>query len=278
MNTAAHTAAADRGLDTQWILPDWPAPVAVRALITTRRGGVSRGPFGVFGGGDGGMNLGRGSGESPEVVFANRARLRAVLPDEPRWLHQVHGAEVVDAAKVVDDPPEADASVAVGPGAVCAVTIADCMPVLLASTCGRVVGAAHAGWRGLAAGVIQNTVAAMLERVPDAELIAYLGPAIGPAAFEVGGEILDAMRRRLPHAETGFVPARSPGKFVADLFALGTQALAQAGVRRVYGGGDCTFSDPERFYSYRRDRVTGRHAALIWINGEMRVTGVAEGI
>lgn len=253
------------GLHPQWIVPDWPAPTAVRALITTRCGGVSQGPWGALNGAEGGMNLGRGSGEAAEIVDANRARLRGLLPQPPRWLHQVHGATVIDAAQASAESPRADASITDG-STVCAVMVADCMPVLLASTCGRVVGVAHAGWRGLAAGVIQNTVAAMRARQPDAELIAYLGPAIGPSAFEVGGEVLDAMRARLPQADAAFKAAQSPGKYLADLFMLGRQALAQVGVTLVCGGGDCTFSDPQRFYSYRRDRVTGRHVALIWIS------------
>lgn len=258
-------AVAQCGFHPQWIVPDWPAPAQVRAVITTRRGGVSQGAWGAIDSAEGGMNLGHGSGDALDDVQNNRARLRVLLPREPRWLHQVHGAEVVDAADIGEVRPSADASIAHRPGAVCAVLIADCMPVLIASTCGRVVGAAHAGWRGLAAGVIQNTATAMRARQPDAELIAYLGPAIGPMAFEVGAEVLDAMRARLPDAASAFAAARAPQKYLADLFTLGRLALAQAGVSRVYGGGDCTFGDPQRFYSYRRDRVTGRHAALIWI-------------
>ena len=250
----------------QWIVPDWPAPREVRALITTRCGGVSSGPFGASAANDGGMNVGLKSGDAIENVHANRALLHALLPGEPRWLRQEHGAAVasidLDGAIAV-----ADAAVSLSPGRVCVVSIADCLPVLLASRKTRAVGAAHAGWRGMAAGVIQNTAALMRARLgdADAELIAYLGPAIGPARFEVGAEVLAAMRVRLPQAELAF-SSGTAGKYYADLFALARQALAQVGVDQVFGGGDCTFSDPVRFYSYRRDRVTGRHAALIWID------------
>jgi len=248
----------------QWIVPDWPAPTTVRALITTRAGGVSSGRFGG-GDGDGGLNLGMKSGDAIEIVRANRARLRAVLPAEPRWLQQVHGATV---AHVDDDRPlaAADAAIAQLAGRVCVVSIADCMPVLLADREGRAVGVAHAGWRGVAAGVVQETAAAIRARLGDASspLLAYLGPAIGPEHFEVGAEVLTAMRERLPKAAEAFRPL-SAGKYLCDLFALARQALEQAGVGEVFGGGDCTYSDASRFYSYRRDGITGRHAALIWI-------------
>jgi len=251
------------GRHPQWIVPDWAAPANVRALITTRAGGVSAGPFGA--GAGGGMNIGLKSGDAAENVQANRARLRAVLPAEPRWLQQVHGAAV---AMIDEDdrPAPADAAISLQRGRVCVVSIADCLPVLFADREGRAVGAAHAGWRGLAAGIIQNTAAAMRAGLGDADavLLAYLGPAIGPTHFEVGEEVLVAMRERLPQAERAFVPT-ARGKYLADLFALARQALAQAGVDRVFGGGDCTYGDATRFFSYRRDRVTGRHAALIWI-------------
>jgi YfiH family protein len=259
-------------LHPQWIVPDWPAPAKVRCFVTTRAGGVSTGPYGdPYAAADGGgMNLGLGSGDDRATVLANRAQLRGMLPSEPLWLSQVHGATVVEnpAAEGSASLSQADACVAHTAGAVCAVLVADCMPVLLTSTDGRVVGAAHAGWRGLAAGVIQNTVMAMRRDDAALDLIAWLGPAIGPRHFEVGAEVLEAMTRKLPDAAACFVPAaRSEpqlGKFYADLFALGRQALAQVGVTRVYGGGVCTASDAQRFYSFRRNRVTGRHAALIW--------------
>ena len=249
-----------------WITPDWPVPTSVRALITTRTGGVSQGPYGVPSHGRGGMNIGLASGDAPAHVTANRGLLRETLPAEPRWLNQVHGAKVIDAAQVdASNAETADASFTDVPNVVCVVSVADCMPVLLADTAGRCVGVAHAGWRGLASGVVQATVQAIRKRLAnvDAELLAYLGPAIGPLHFEVGNEVLDAMRVGLPDAERAFAP-RSHGKYLADLFELGRQALGRAGVERVYGGHHCTFSDPARFYSFRRDRITGRHAALIW--------------
>lgn len=255
-------------LHPDWIVPRLGAP-AVRALITTRPGGVSRGPWGA--GEGGGMNLGLGSGDRAHAVLQNRARLQAVLPQPPRWLQQVHGGAVVDAEQVAVSV-EADASTSVTPGVVCAVLIADCMPVLLASADGRGVAVAHAGWRGIATGVIQNTVCALRRRLGDAHarLSAYLGPAIGPRHFEVGAEVLEAMRARLPQAAQAFV-ATGNGKYRADLFALAKMALAQVGVDAIAGGGDCTYSDPVRFYSYRRDRITGRHAALVWIDPAARV-------
>jgi hypothetical protein len=211
------------------------------------------------------MNIGLASGDDIADVMANRALLRAALPANPCWLSQVHGAAVIDATQAESNPGVADASFAHTPNVVCALSIADCMPVLLADTSGRCVGIAHAGWRGLASGVIQATVRSMRQHLEDdgAELLAYLGPTIGPRHFEVGAEVLDAMRTNLPDADRAFA-AQSPNKYLADLFELGRQALAQAGVERVYGGHDCTFSEPARFYSFRRDRTTGRHAALIW--------------
>jgi hypothetical protein len=251
-------------LHPQWIVPDWPAPPGVRAVVTTRAGGVSSGPFGA--GGDGGMNLGLNSGDSPQAVLANRERLRRALPAEPCWLQQVHGATVADLDLDVA-PPEADAAVSLRLRRVCVVSVADCMPVFLTDRHGRAVGVAHAGWRGLAAGVLQNTVAAMRARLGDAgaELLAYLGPAIGPAHFEVGPEVLAAMLERLPQAAAAF-RGLGTGKYLCDLAALARQALARVAVAQVRGGGDCTFDDAARFYSYRRDRTTGRHAALIWID------------
>jgi polyphenol oxidase len=211
------------------------------------------------------MNLGLGSGDDAAVVLSNRARLRDVLPAEPRWLRQVHGARVVDAA-AVDGIVEADAAVTDHAGTVAVAMVADCMPVLLADERGRCVGAAHAGWRGLAAGILQATARAMRARLgnPDARLLAYLGPAIGPDHFEVGSDVLDAMTRGLTGAAAAFIPAGA-GKYRADLFALGRMALAEERIDAVFGGGICTYCDAARFYSHRRDRVTGRHAALIWI-------------
>jgi YfiH family protein len=249
---------------SDWIRPDWPVPPGVKAIISTRAGGTSTGAYGAPN--RDGMNLGLGCGDDAATVAANRARLREMLPGEPRWLRQVHGSRVVDAA-AVDGTVEADAAVTDQPGTVAVVMVADCMPVLLADERGRCVGVAHAGWRGLAAGILQATVRTMRERLgeADARLIAYLGPAIGPDHFEVGGDVLQAMTSGLEGGAAAFVPAGA-GKYRADLFALGRMALAAAGVDAVFGGGICTVCDPERFYSYRRDRITGRHAALVWID------------
>lgn len=251
---------------TDWIRPDWPAPPRVQALITTRVGGVSKGPYGA--GDGGGLNLGLSTGDSAVVVETNRARLRARLPEAPRWLKQVHGTGVVRADSVVGEV-EADASVTDRFDTVAAVLVADCMPVLLADREGRGVGIAHAGWRGLAAGVVQATARALRERLGDAgaELLAYLGPAIGPDHFEVGSEVLEAMSRTIPGAASAF-EAAGAGKFRADLYALGRLALAAEGVEAVFGGGYCTYCDSVRFYSHRRDRITGRQAALIWLSSE----------
>jgi YfiH family protein len=251
-------------LPDDWIVPDWPAANTVHAFVTTRRGGVSEGPFGA--GEQGGMNVGLGSGDQAARVERNRALLNTYLPAPPRWLALEHGVEVVAAEAVGSEPPTADASTAITPGVVCCVTVADCLPVLLADRSGSVVGAAHAGWRGLASGVIQATVMAMRRRAAGSigSIDAFLGPSIGPTAFEVGAEVLTAMRSRLPEAESAFT-ALAGGKFLADLPALARQALAQVGVHTVFGGRWCTFRDPGRFYSFRRDRVTGRHAALIWL-------------
>jgi YfiH family protein len=239
-----------------WIVPDWPAPSNVRAFITTRSGGVSTGPYASF-------NLGYTTGDDAAAVDANRARLRDALPDEPRWLEQVHGARVVEA-EGVHDRPRADASVATAAETVCAIMVADCLPILLSNGSGSVVAAAHAGWRGLADGVIENTVGAMIARGAETkEILAYIGPGIGPSAFEVGDDVYATYTSRDPGAVAAF-KAHAPGKWLADLPMLARRALARCGVTHVYGGDLCTWSDPQRFYSYRRDRTTGRMGALIW--------------
>lgn len=243
----------------------WPGlPAGVRALSTTRLGGVSRPPY-DDGTGGGGLNLGTHVGDDPAAVAQNRALLRAQLPAEPAWLTQVHGTRVLDAAQVAG-APEADASISDRRGVVCAIMTADCMPVLLADAEGRVVGAAHAGWRGLAAGVLESTVEAM-RAAGAGQLLAWLGPGIGPAAFEVGSDVRDAFTHLGPQAPAAFrrIDGAS-GKYHADLPALARLALSRVGVTDMAGGSDCTVSDPARFYSYRRDRVTGRMASLIWIS------------
>ncbi len=247
------------------IVPQWPGlPASIGALSTQRSGGVSVAPY-DDGQGGGGLNLGVHVADAPDAVAANRARLRSLLPAEPAWLTQVHGTRVLDAA-AVRDAPQADASIASRAGAVCVIMTADCMPVLLADANGKVVGAAHAGWRGLAGGVLEATVAAMRAAGAD-ELTAWLGPGIGPSHFEVGAEVPAAFDHLGTEAAGAFVPlAGMPGKFLGDLPQLARMALARVGVHAVHGGADCTVSDASRFYSYRRDRVTGRMASLIWMH------------
>lgn len=252
------------------IVPDWPRlPARVGALATTRRGGLSKGPY-DDGAGGGGLNLGRHVGDDEATVQANRSLLAASLPGTPAWISQVHGTDVVDAATVGRDLPVrvADASYATRVGVVCAVMTADCLPVLFADLDGKVVGAAHAGWRGLADGVLQATVAAM-KSAGAGEITAWLGPAIGSTQFEVGDDVLerfmvDAVEPNKVAAAFSAYPGR-PGKYLADMNALARLLLSQCGVEDVAGGNHCTASDPSRFYSYRRDGVTGRLASLIWL-------------
>jgi hypothetical protein len=247
------------------ILPQWQgAAPTVGALSTTRAGGVSVGPYGNGDGGPG-LNLGAHVGDDPAHVARNREILQSMLPSAPVWLSQVHGAEVVDAATVAG-VPEADASFTSARDVVCAVQTADCLPVLFCDVDGKVVGAAHGGWRGLAAGVLQNTVRRMRE-AGAGELMAWLGPAIGPRNFEVDAEVRDAFIAADARAAGAF-RARDGGKFLADIYQLARLALAEAGVERISGGGFCTVDEKRRFYSYRRDRVTGRMASLIWIPRE----------
>ena len=235
--------------------PDWPAPSAVRAVVTTRTGGFSTGAFSSF-------NLATHVGDDARAVAANRQRLREALglPSDPRWLDQVHGKRVAVLSQPLTE--SADAAVAFGPGQVAAVLTADCLPVFLASRSGRSVGLAHAGWRGLLAGVIEETVRAMTTDPSD--LVAWLGPAIGSEAFEVGGEVRRMFVATDPESAADFRPGRGQ-KYLLDLAGGARRRLAGCGVDAVHGGGLCTFADPVRFYSYRRDGQTGRMAALIWL-------------
>lgn len=242
-------------LSDGWITPDWPAHPRVRAFVTARAGGTSVGPYASF-------NIGDLTADDPAAVTENKRRLAALVPGPVRWLRQVHGPRVVQGDDV-SGLVEADASFTFTERVVCAVKIADCMPVLLADRNGTRVGIAHAGWRGLAAGVVENTVAAL--KTPPGDLLAFLGPAIGPDVFEVGDEVRQAFCDVDAAAAAAFKP-HGPGKWLADLFALGRQRLARCGVQAVYGGGLCTHSNPERFYSHRRNPVTGRMAALIWLD------------
>ncbi len=244
---------------TDWIKPDWPAPASVRALQTVRSGGVSAGPFAS-------LNLGEHVGDDPAAVAENRARLsrRAALLAEPHWLEQVHGTEVVTLQAGVDAPRRADASVTRESGQVCVVMTADCLPVLLCDADGGEVAAAHAGWRGLCAGVLETCLAAM--HAPPTRVLAWLGPAIGPRAYEVGAEVREAFLDHDAGGVGAFVPAGQPGKYLADLYTLARRRLARAGVNGVYGGTLCTVSDPARFFSYRRDGQCGRMATLVWLD------------
>jgi hypothetical protein len=244
-----------------WITPDWPAPANVHAIMTTRAGGVSQGPYASF-------NPATHVDDDPAAVTENRRILRQWLPAEPLWLNQVHGCDVaLPASQGGATAPTADASVAFQPNEVRAVLTADCLPVLFCDETGTVVAAAHAGWRGLIGGVLEATVAAM--GVPPENILAWLGAAIGPAAFEVGDEVREAFASRLPLTGIAFRPAlpgtldEAPKKWLADIYALARIHLASVGVTRVYGGGLCTYRDP-RFFSYRREPRTGRMASAIW--------------
>lgn len=247
----------NEALSEAWIIPDWPVAPNVCSLITTRVGGVSCGAYAS-------LNLGDHVGDDPLAVAENRRRVAAYLPAAPLWLKQVHGVDVLDAAQFsgVSSAPTGDASFTRISGAVCAVMTADCLPVLLCDRVGRVVAVAHAGWRGLAAGVLAKTVQAMA--LPGAQLLAYLGPAIGPQAFEVGDEVRKIFVDAHREAAAAFQPLHS-GKWLADLYLLARQALGRCGVEAVYGGGYCTVHEEARFFSYRRDGESGRMASLIWL-------------
>jgi len=237
------------------IIPDWPAPFNVKALQTTRNGGVSVAPRDS-------LNLGDHVGDVPLAVARNRMLLAPLLPSEPVWLKQVHGTVVIDTEVAGCGAPQADACISRHRGAVCVVMTADCLPVLLCDEQGSVVAAVHAGWRGLCDGVIEQAVRAM--NVSPQMLMAWLGPAIGPHAFEVGNEVRDAFIARQPQAAAAFLPGM-PGKWLADLYQLARLRLDALGVTRIYGGGWCTYNERERFFSYRRDGVTGRMGTFIWL-------------
>ncbi|AOS41130.1 laccase [Pseudomonas brassicacearum] len=238
---------------SDWLIPDWPAPARVKACVTTRAGGVSLAPFDS-------LNLGDHVGDDPVAVAENRRRLTDQFAITPAWLQQVHGIAVVEA-----DPAQvaaADASWTDTPGIACTAMTADCLPVLFCNRAGTRVAAAHAGWRGLANGVLEATLDSLA--VPADEILAWLGPAIGPQAFEVGPEVREAFIAQLPQAAQAFTASPNAGKFLADIYALARLRLAARGVTAVYGGGLCTVTDP-RFFSYRRKPRTGRFASLIWI-------------
>ena len=242
------------------IIPDWPVPANVKSLQTTRMGGASSQPYAS-------LNLGSHVGDQPLTVARNRMLLAPLMPSEPVWLNQVHGTTVADAGRA-GCQPEADASVSTHPGAVCVVMTADCLPILLCDEQGSVVGAAHAGWRGLCDGVIEATVSAMTmkeKKVPAPTLMAWLGPAIGSAKFEVGDEVRAAFVAQQQQAEAAFTDG-AEGKWMANIYVLARLRLQALGISRIYGGELCTYSDPERFYSYRRDGATGRMGSFIWLS------------
>lgn len=250
---------ADGGLEL--IHPDWPVPERVRAISTTRTGGSSDAPYAE-------LNLGVHVGDDAEKVAANRAALArfAGITTRPGWLDQVHGTVVADFDAADPDkhrvPPTADASVTSRPGRVCVIMTADCLPVLLTDAAGTAVAAAHGGWRGLAAGVLEATVAAFSDRgIAARDLLAWFGPAIGPAAYEVDQAVAVALS---PEDSGALIPGRA-GHWQLDLYELARLRLGRAGVERVYGGDLCTHADSARFFSYRRDGVTGRQATLIWL-------------
>lgn len=238
-----------------WLEADWPAPPGVRVISTLREGGVSEAPFASF-------NLGAHVGDEYQRVAENRRRLNqaAMLPSEPAWLQQVHGVAVADLDKSEPLQP-ADAAMTRRIGKVCAILTADCLPVTLAAVSGEVVAAAHAGWRGLAGGVLESTVRAL--GLPGEQLQAWLGPAIGQQNFEVGAEVREVFLVGNDSAEQAFRP-NERGRFMADLSLLARLRLEQLGVTRIFGGGECTYADPQRFFSHRRDGNTGRQATLIW--------------
>ncbi|HEY0504089.1 MAG TPA: peptidoglycan editing factor PgeF [Lysobacter sp.] len=245
---------------TAWLDAQWPVPATVRAFTTLRHGlGVSQPPFDHF-------NLGLRAGDEAEAVERNRALLaeHARLPSAPCWLRQVHGVDVRRFDAPAQDEPEADASVTSVPGTVLAILTADCMPVLFCADDASEVGAAHAGWRGLAGGVLENTVAAM--RTAPARLHAWMGPAAGPRQYEVGEEVYDAFVSQDWGAGSAFASTR-PHHWRVDLYALARRRLEAAGLAadRIHGGGLCTISEPQRFFSHRRDQRGGRMASLVWI-------------
>lgn len=248
-------------ISDSFIKPQWPAPSKIKSLVTTRAGGLSAAPYHS-------LNLGDHVGDDPNVVIANRALLRSCLPAEPHWLKQIHSANVSTPKEPLE---EADAIVSNMCDDVLAIMTADCLPVLFTNTAGTVVGAAHAGWRGLCSGVLENTVSKLqnLEaNLKPSDILAWLGPAIGPGAFEVGQDVLDAfVQSKVPFANNAFTPiADKPGKYLADIYLLARSRLAAAGISNVYGGDFCTVSQADQFFSYRRDGVTGRFASLIWIS------------
>lgn len=249
------------------IEPSWVVPQPIKAFCTTRQGGVSKLPFDT-------LNLGLNAGDDPVDVLKNRSILKRTLPAEPLWLKQIHGVAVstpTSRLSLVNGPFEADAAVTNIPNEVLAILTADCMPVLFSSKDGRVIGSAHAGWRGLSAGVLENTVQEMLALAPSLspkDIVVWMGPAIGAAAFEVGADVLQAFSSQSPEIlSQAFKPViGKSGKYLADIYMLARDRLRSLGIEQIDGGDFCTVHDPKNFFSYRRDKETGRFASLIWIS------------
>jgi len=243
-------------LTPQLITPEWPIPHGVGACSSTRIGGFSQFPYDS-------LNLGAHCGDNPEHVEENRRLFYAAagLPANPVWLEQVHGKAVLQLGGEPYASKRADASYSNTPGTVCAVMTADCLPVLFCNKAGTEVAAAHAGWRGLCEGVLEETVACFKDRPEN--LMAWLGPAIGPNAFEVGPEVREAFMAKDAKADTAFRPVSE--KYYADIYSLARQRLANLGIKQIYGGNRCTHSETGDFFSYRRDRITGRMASFVWL-------------
>lgn len=250
----------------RFIKPNWPAPSQVHSLISTRLGGVSQPPYDF-------LNLGDHVGDSAELVARNRDLLRVHLPSNPIWLQQIHSTIVStpdQRVQMTGQPIIADAIVSIAPNEVLIIMTADCLPILFTANDGSIVGAAHAGWKGLCAGVLENTVSAMLScrsHLKSSDLYAYMGPAIGPKFYEVGEDVytaFEASSKGIKKGEFQAIP-RKQGKYLADLYSIATNRLLAVGLKQIDGGQMCTFSDPELFYSYRRNGVTGRFASMIWI-------------
>ena len=248
-------------IPSDWIFPDWPAPPGVHALCTTRAGGVSNGNYK-------GLNLGDHVGDDPAAVRANRQALADAIGAQPVFLQQVHATDVAVLGTGSVDGRVADGCITVQSGIACTIMVADCLPVLLTDEAGHCVAAAHAGWRGLAAGILERTLDGFSQEGGAPRVIAWLGPCIGPDAFEVGDEVRAAFESILPDARQCFEPAQAEGKWMADLAGLARQRLRAAGVTRLYGNDStdawCTVHNPLRFFSHRRDRISGRFAACIW--------------
>lgn len=240
----------------RFIIPDWPAPQNVKAISTTRDGGVSRAPYEH-------LNLGTHVGDDLQLVLKNRQLLTALakLPEPPRWLEQVHGINIIDSSDWQENI-EADAIFSQHRNHVCTVMTADCLPLLLCNQQGDCVAAVHVGWRGLAAGIIEKSLTRFSCKPSD--ILAWLGPAIGPAQFEVGQDVYDAFTKNDINAKTAFV-ATDKRLYHADIYKLARQQLQKKGVLEIFGGDFCTVSDKQRFFSYRRDGITGRMASMIWI-------------